>query len=426
MNLKSKKERREQIFAPQWSKNGRVSRFDASQRLEPKEFAPQGLSLTPKKAFSIAEAMIVFTIVSVALASVAPMISKQVKYNEMADVQAKVLNQRIEDVKKSAWKLTPDKKSITRPDDNVGIGVSAETNPSAKLEINNTNSTLFGFLLNVPESQASDIFSIRKGSASKLWMEKNGALGFGETKNGLNSNNAMINVSADGIIEIMPPYNATYESQNGGSPAIRVYYPKDSTDEYDNYVNIKGEWVYPTNDGKTNTFLLTSWGSMYINSIAPSRRAFVIRNGAQERFFVTNTGRAWINSKDSSGEAIQVVDDTKHRFVVRNTGLPIINLKKGAQWGLIVRDDDGNNLFVVNENGSTYVKGEISNPDLDTKFAKVNEELAVSKEMIAKSQETITELKAENVELKEKLASFESQLAEIIAINNLQKIAQKK
>ena len=81
MKLKSKKERREQFFA--------------LQGLEPKEFAPQGLNLTPRRAFSIAEAMIVFTIVSVAIASVAPMISKQTKYNEMADTQARVLDERI-------------------------------------------------------------------------------------------------------------------------------------------------------------------------------------------------------------------------------------------------------------------------------------------------------------------------------------------
>jgi len=95
MKLKSKKERREQIFAPQWSKKGRVSRFDAPQGLTLLEFVQQGLNLTPKKAFSIAEAMIVFTIVSVAIASVAPMISKQAKYNEMADTQARVLDERI-------------------------------------------------------------------------------------------------------------------------------------------------------------------------------------------------------------------------------------------------------------------------------------------------------------------------------------------
>ena len=156
MKLKSKKEKRGQLFALQGLANCKVRRFDE----------PQGLNLTPRRAFSIAEAMIVFTIVSVAIASVAPMISKQVKYNEMSDVQAKVLNQRIEEVKKSAWKLTPDKKSITRPDDNVGIGVSAGTNPSAKLDIRNGDSNLIGLSVTSPASSSSPILLARKGNDS--------------------------------------------------------------------------------------------------------------------------------------------------------------------------------------------------------------------------------------------------------------------
>ena len=161
MNLKSKKERSKQLFTPQRLSNGRVRRFDASQGLEPKEFAPQGLSLTLAKAFSIAEAMIVFTIVSVAIASVAPMISKQVKYNEMSDLQAKVLNQRIEEVKKSAWKLTSDKKSITRPTNSVGIGVPEGSNPIAKLDVRNWTPSLLGFRLSIPENATSSPFFIR-------------------------------------------------------------------------------------------------------------------------------------------------------------------------------------------------------------------------------------------------------------------------
>ena len=368
------------------------------QKIEDKLFFTLQNSLITKtiKAFSIAEAMITLTIVSVIAASVAPMISKQVKINEMGDVQANILNQKIIDLSKTKWFHTPDKKSITRPDGNVGIGVSEGTNPEAKLEVNNTNSSLVGMLLKVPENHNSDIFSVKTADMPRLWMSKNGALGIGVTKDGLNNNLATINVSDDGIMDFMPPYNATYESDNKGSPAIRVFYPKDSDAKYDNYQDKTGKWVYATNDGRTNTFLLTSYGSMYINSIAPSGVAFSVRNGA------------------------------KQRFAVNNTGTTYINLKRGAKWGLIVKDDDDNNLFVVNEDGSTYVKGEISNPDLDTKFAKINIEMDDAKKLIVKSQETINELRAENIELKEKLANFESQLAEVVALNSLQKITQKK
>ena len=160
MKLKLVKERRKQLFA--------------RQELTLLEFAPQGLNFPPAKAFSIAEAMIVFTIVSVAIASVAPMISKQVKYNEMSDLQAKVLNQRIEEVKKSAWKLTPDKKSITRPDDNVGIGVSAGTNPSAKLDIRNNDNNLIGLSVTSPASSSSPILLARKGNVNQFGVTETG------------------------------------------------------------------------------------------------------------------------------------------------------------------------------------------------------------------------------------------------------------
>ncbi len=165
-----------QLFAPQWIMNGssRVRLYApqglAPKGLAPKEFAPRWLNLTSARAFSIAEAMIVFTIVSVAIASVTPMISKQVKYNEMADVQAKVLNQRIEEVKKSAWKLTPDKKSITRPEYNVGIGVSAGRNPSAKLEVIGNDSSQHLVNLKAPSNINKNIFNIFKGNEAVFYV----------------------------------------------------------------------------------------------------------------------------------------------------------------------------------------------------------------------------------------------------------------
>ena len=82
MKLKSKKERREQFFA--------------LQGLEPKEFAPQGLNLTPRRAFSLAEAMIVLLIGTIALGMSAPMISRQLKNETSNNVQFQVLTQRVE------------------------------------------------------------------------------------------------------------------------------------------------------------------------------------------------------------------------------------------------------------------------------------------------------------------------------------------
>ena len=48
-----------------------------------------------KKAFSIAEAFIMLTVVSVALAAAAPMITKQIKHNNLSNVQTNLLGREI-------------------------------------------------------------------------------------------------------------------------------------------------------------------------------------------------------------------------------------------------------------------------------------------------------------------------------------------
>ena len=47
-------------------------------------------------AFSIAEAFIMLLIVSVALGAAAPMVTKQIKHNNLSDVQMQVVNRRVE------------------------------------------------------------------------------------------------------------------------------------------------------------------------------------------------------------------------------------------------------------------------------------------------------------------------------------------
>jgi len=105
MNLKSKKARREQVLSSQKLANDRVCSFNALQSLAPQgstplEFAPQGLSLIPVKAFSLAEAMIVLLIGTIALGMSAPMISRQLKNETMNNVQFQVLNKKYEELKK--------------------------------------------------------------------------------------------------------------------------------------------------------------------------------------------------------------------------------------------------------------------------------------------------------------------------------------
>ena len=81
MKLKSKKERRRQLFA--------------LQGLTPQGFAPQVLKLTPIRAFSVAEAMIALLIGSLILGFSAPMITKQLKHNNFTSIQTQVMNKKI-------------------------------------------------------------------------------------------------------------------------------------------------------------------------------------------------------------------------------------------------------------------------------------------------------------------------------------------
>ena len=94
MNLKTKKERREQLFAQQKLSNGRVLSLDAPQRL-----MPQSQSLIPINAFSVAEAMIALLIGTIVLGFSAPMITKQLKHNDFTSIQAQIMNKKIENVK---------------------------------------------------------------------------------------------------------------------------------------------------------------------------------------------------------------------------------------------------------------------------------------------------------------------------------------
>ena len=73
--------------------------LDAPQSLTLQSLTPQGLN--PTRAFSVAEAMISLLIGSLILGYSAPMIAKQIKHNNMSDVQVQVLNRKIEELRRT-------------------------------------------------------------------------------------------------------------------------------------------------------------------------------------------------------------------------------------------------------------------------------------------------------------------------------------
>ena len=70
-------------------------------------------------AFSIAEAMITLTIVSVIAASMAPLISKQVKINELGDIQAQIISKKVDDVNSKVTANTNDISQLNLTIDNL-------------------------------------------------------------------------------------------------------------------------------------------------------------------------------------------------------------------------------------------------------------------------------------------------------------------
>ncbi len=78
------------------------------------------MKIKSKRGFSVAEAMITLLIVSVALAAMAPIMTKKAQNNMGGN---------------SKWMYTRNGNDITRASGNVGIGVPQITNPSAKLHV---------------------------------------------------------------------------------------------------------------------------------------------------------------------------------------------------------------------------------------------------------------------------------------------------
>ena len=72
--------------------------------------------------------MIVFTIVSVAIASVAPMISKQMKHNDMSNVQMSVVMRQVEELRREVRAL---RSELENMDDAVPSGTVAFFNLAA-------------------------------------------------------------------------------------------------------------------------------------------------------------------------------------------------------------------------------------------------------------------------------------------------------
>ena len=435
MNLKSKKERREQILTPQKLANGRVRRFDAPQGLTLLEFVQQGLRLTTRRAFSIAEAMIVFTIVSVAIASVAPMISKQMLHNDMSDVQASVLNRRMDDIKdtfddlqQSKWSLSSNRASITRPSGSVGIGVAQNVNPDAKLDINSSNPSQVGFNLSVPESMSAYIFKIKKGLLSVFSITSSGRV---EVKNGLN-----IGFPYDSSVNFLSTYSDENNSDGTSIPRHVMYR--------------NGRFLIQPSKAST-------WDGITVkncnndSSVAEEYKSSGVKIYKNDGVQLLSIGGIRMNYDDtlsptSGGPFIMYVRG-KRRFEINEAGRVVHFFAKGAPevgasktvFQIVACGNecgDGastSTYFLVESDGTVSIPKTLkvagksvtaSLDSLESKYAKLDDELAQSKQMIADSQKIIEALKAQNDLLSEKIAALENDSKQQM-IKEVKKIASK-
>ncbi len=113
--------------------------------------------LPSKKGFSVAEAMITLLIVSVALAAMAPMMTKKMKTSTSGDCK---------------WIYTINGTDINRRGGKVGIGLGTLANPGAKLEIRGENEIVVS--VSAPENTNSNILEIKKGDKRLAYMTPEG------------------------------------------------------------------------------------------------------------------------------------------------------------------------------------------------------------------------------------------------------------
>ena len=407
---------------------------------------------TPKQAFSIAEAMITFLIVSITLATAAPMISKQVKINAMSDTQARIFNDKIIELQRTKWFSTPDNNSITRPNGNVGIGISADTNPSAKLDVaGNLKVSIAdtGSISNCSYGETDCPISAKIGNVNRFAIRNTGGLflkpkadetklaiyddegkvqlafygnnffGLQNRKRGIGTSAEQevyaFNINEHGQVFLNPPTRDEVRTEpdkftRNDAYAFAIRYPEDSDPKYDcgGPDDENGECTPTTNDGFTDTAVFTSNGTLYINSIttADSHAAFVVRNGTVPRMIVRKNGSILLRPTDELNSNALVL--MKPLGTKKSNGAYDTNVYAHIKT-------DGSAYFA----GNLTVDGMINNAGLNAKLSKMDNQLN-------NAEKVIVELRAENAQLKNKLAMFETQLAQVLAQQELDKITIKR
>ena len=427
--------------------------------------------------------MITLTIVAVIAAYAAPMISKQVKINEMGDIQANILNQKMIDLSKTKWFHTLDKKSITRPDGNVGIGISEGTNPGAKLEVKNDDSSLVGLKISNPNQFYSNILDVNKGN--KLVFDVTG-FGMTQARNGLE---IFYPDQSDGGINYLTTWKSSEEYTGDAAQYFRHVLGRDGgiythaggdyamvlkNDENKNLLVSQSDGVFKVGYRKIGTnenyprFSISKNGVVTIS--APTReevggadlstrddaRALAIyypkdfgvgkdcgdelcgtpsKDGYTETAFFNSNGSLYINSiimrrpDGWAGHAVEVRDGVLKRVVVNTDGQLLLYPKNTAKdnYAFVVltsAEEGGNGRAWIKRDGSAWFNGNVT---VDGTIANVelDTKLASLNKDLSDAKELIAELRLQNEMLTEKVALLEMNISNPLIYETI-KSAQEK
>ena len=403
----------------------------------------------------------------------------------MGDIQANILNQKMIDLSKTKWFHTLDKKSITRPEGNIGIGVSEGTNPGAKLDIRNNDNNLVGLSVTSPASSNTPVLQVRKGNTTQFGITETGRtlVNSGMSmhpplETGINylttwkSSEEQIGVGAQDFRHVLARDGGIY-THAGGAYAMLL-----KNDEDKNLLVSYSDGSFRTGYKKIKTnenhprFHISKYGAVYIT--APTReetnpdgpdndkrndtRALSILypedsiaaldcgqfdslencisprtdDGSTETAFFNSVGSLYINSliKGFHNEAIAVRNGSVYRAWIRTDGQVNIAVSDAAPAGkaLVIREPMAKNLEEnawIKRDGSAWFKGNVT---VDGTIANVelDTKLASLNKDLSEAKELIAELRLQNEMLTEKVALLEMNISNSLIYETIKSAQEKK
>lgn len=387
------------------------------------------------KAFSIAEAMMTLVVISVVMAASAPLISKTIKNDTFADMQAKFLNQKIEEVDKK-WTWTDNKTNITRTTGNVGIGVEL---PSAKFHIKNNIAAVDSIKVERTINGVNYIpFSVTdKGTSVRSVRGDINEPIFNITDNSKDANDHATNrfmVFNDGTVKIRPNNVFTaFQVQNvndGYESTVLTKYSNDNSISSNSGFSVLGNGAIRMNykefqrDGVGDNTSVIGPVGIYVD-------------GGQ-RFWIKESGQTVIHyatGYTGSEESVFLVQKCDNNCGPSATNTSLFSITPNGIVNVGVMGKEGqlqvgkaiyaglnasNGYDVKIEDGDIKIKGvsvASSLNNMDEKYAKINNELNEYKALVA-------ELKMQNDVLMERMAIMEATYNNKI-LNETYKIVKK-